>query len=66
MSLSQFISPREAEYSQALLASVVLRVMLARTSLVDAASSWSGQSKQSLLGGGMTRENRLRNEYLIN
>lgn len=51
MSLSHFISPREAESTQALLASVVLRVMLARTSLVGAAISWSIQSKQSLRWG---------------
>lgn len=35
MSFSQSISPREAESSQALVALVVLRVMLARTSRYD-------------------------------
>ena len=50
VSLSQVISPRETESRQALSASVVLRVMLARTSWVGAAIGWSSQSKQSLEG----------------
>lgn len=61
MSFSQFISPREADSSQALSASVVLRVMLARTSWIGAAVSWSfGQSKQRIGGGKTTREDRSR------